>query len=163
MDRIEGHGYATVAKPSTSDAEQIGAPRREVAQVDDHLRTRGPGMAGVHGERAHHVGRGPSAALQMRTAQQRRADVQRPTEQDVGQHVARQPQDDHDRRRRRSTSDPTTPVTGQQCAHDDDRCGDHRRDQEQEHVPHAGHQFDEHVDDGIHRPEGVERERPAIE
>jgi hypothetical protein len=77
--------------------------------------------------------------------------------------MARQPQDDHDRRCRRDTSDPTTTVAGQQYAHDDDRCSDHRRDEEHEHAAHARHQLDERVHDGIHRPEGVERERPAIE
>ena len=57
------------------------------------------------------------------------------------------------RRPSRASSTPTTTTSS----------GDHRRNEEQEHVSHAGHQLDEHVHDGIHRPEGVERERPAME
>ena len=230
MHRLERHRHTTVAKLSTSDAEHVGAPRREVVQVGDHLRPRGPGVAGIHRECTHHVGGrsnhcgkdqtchsrthlgysrtpvacsqhgndagcahrpdakcrrleitkdaggqtqdrrnpGPSKATRAQPrkcaeAQQRRTDVQRSTEEYVGQRVARQPQDDHDRRRRRDTSDPPTTFAGQQCAQDDDTCGDHRRDEEQQHAAHARHQLHERVHDGIHRPEGVERERPAME
>ena len=96
-------------------------------------------------------------------AQQRRADVQRATEEDVRQNVVREPQDDHDCHARRDSSDATATVSRQQYADDDDGRGDHRRDEEQEHLADAGDQLDEHVHEGVHRPEGVERQRPTAQ
>ncbi len=68
VHRLERHRHTTVAELSTSDAEHVGAPRREVVEVADHLRPRGPRVAGIHRERAHHVGSRPDHAARTRPA-----------------------------------------------------------------------------------------------